>query len=739
MRLLLRRLLFLLAAIPLLTGVVHGITVEPSELRFETRLDETPLLMLEVNLETALPSALTVQVEGVKCDHRVLAKGNGHFTVEIAPDTSVAGNSEGNIVLKCDGKAVGPAIPVAGVVRSWVTAQPSKLFIGSIGHGATYTEPQTYSATLSSDNDAFDVESVDFQGIEGASWRCEPPAGVSAQWRKLKFVFSPDAVAAQVPYGALAKKVILVHLSHPKASTVVIPVLGLVSINTTGRDYSQYLYQGHLRWSGTWSTPNIAAAFLATGIVFLGGIAAALDHLLARRLVWRVALGALVAPTLTVGSYLLAETYSRGGWCAAAVGIGILFFSARFRRLYPIGLAILSAVAIALHPSGLSRAASTTQVTEDKSVHHRLLVWQGALQMMMEHPWRGVGSGQFGNVFKSDYQLPTHTQEYTTAINDFLTLGAERGLVALVLASSFALSLIVIAIFAGAKKGTIFLIGCAAALACHLVSCWFSSIGFQWNPSFLALAAAVGIIIALAWHQWRHPQGWRWIARCSLLGLTLAAIIGSTIVIMGLSALARRPVTSRLSIGGVKGLEIHPRWGKPHGTIIYIAEETDAEALLKSTLRPLAQKGWTVLELNESPSSPDAVATMLSDLQRLQSSGRLKAPWFIAGHRKGAQAALALAAASHPQAVACYLSPSHSAFADLSPCDILPKLSIPVLLAAQDADPLRSYIHLAELTRASQSAANKPKVAVDHGDFSLESPSWQKWIAAIDSFCRAPN
>jgi hypothetical protein len=43
--------------------------------------------------------------------------------------------------------------------------------------------------------------------------------------------------------------------------------------------------------------------------------------------------------------------------------------------------------------------------------------------------WTGVGAGRFGEIFERDYQLPEHKATYTTAINDFLTLGAERGIV----------------------------------------------------------------------------------------------------------------------------------------------------------------------------------------------------------------------------------------------------------------------------------------------------------------------
>jgi O-Antigen ligase len=721
-----------------LPRLANAIVVQPSELQFDTRLDEAPLLTLDIDLETVTPKDFTVEIGGIQCDRRVLSKGTGRYTVEIAPDTSVTGAAHGSIVFKNSGMILGTPIPISGIVRPWVSVQPAKLFIGSIGHGANFTKPQTYSTTLASDNDLFDVESVEFQGIQGATWTCEPKTGNSAPRKELKFTFSPDAFADGVPYGALAKKAILVHLSHSKASTIVIPVLGLVSINTTGRDYSQYLYHGQVRWSGRWGTPNVAAAFIATATILLCGIACALHQRLSGRPRWQIALAVIVFPAMAAGCYFLAGTYSRGGWFAAVIGIAVLLFGMRSPRLYTIGLAVLFAIAIATHPAGLNRAASTTLVSQDKSAHHRLLVWQGALQMMAEHPWRGVGPGQFGKTFAKDYQLPTHTQEYTTAINDFLTLGAERGIPMLALVSSIASGLILFALKIGIKERNSFLTGCAAAILCYLVCCWFSSIAFHRNTSYLALASAAGIIIGVGFREVRHAKESlpRRISRYSILWASLAIAIATASSTAGVVALFKRPVVCKFSVDGLRGLEVRPRWGASRGAILYFGDRpSDGEFLLKSTLRPLAQKGWTVFTLDQSRYSSDACAATSSLIQKMQTAGILTGPWFIAGHRQGAQTALAAASVAHPRAVTCYLTPARSAFLDLSPCIALPKLSAPIQLVAQDADTARSSQHLSELIRASQGAGRSLEPVIHHGEFSIESSFWQQWITDIDTFC----
>lgn len=722
--------------------VARAIVIQPAELHFESRLDDIPLLELKVDLEGPTTGALTADLEGFRGDRRVLSNGDGKFIVQVAPDTDVAGPISGEIVLKVGDRVVASPVSISGVVRPWVKVQPSRLFIGSIGHGAEFVKPQTYSITLSSDNEPFDIELVTFSGIEGASWTCDPHEAGSVKKKHLTFTFSPDALAAGVPYGALANKVIFLHLSHAKAPVAILPVQGLVSVNTTGRDYSLYLYGGHVRWQGFWNTPNIAAAFLATALVLFCGLASALYKYLSRWPKCRIAWTTIAFVSMGIGCWFLAATYSRGGWIAVLFGIGVLWFATRSPRFYIYGLLGLFLLSVALHPAGLSRAASTAQASEDRSIHHRVLVWIGALQIMAEHPWNGVGAGQFGKIFEKDYQLPTHTADYTTAINDFLTLGAERGLPLLLFVTTFSLGLVLTSVRIGARRGYSALCACGAAIACYLVCCWFSSIGFRWNPSFLPLVSAVGIVGQLSWIAMRSPKGilFRGISRYSLTWLIISAVIVAVLAAAEARVLYLRPVDSRITIGGVTGTEVRPRWQSSKGFILYIGDPADdPEMLVKSTLRPLAREGWTVFLLDRPASTSAAFAELPPKVEQLRKQGVLPDRWQLAGHRRGAQLALALAPLLQPESVACYLPPLQSAFPDLSPALNLPRFSGRIFLAAQDTDPSRTQQNLVALQQVGQGKGLAVTADIHSGAFQLESPHWQQWVHDIDNFCGQPH
>src|SRR5882724_8515271 len=95
---------FLFAALFIAPPLANAATVQPAELRFDSRLDDTPLLRIEVDLEGIAPTNFTADLNGFSGDRRVTAHGEGKFTVEIAPDTIEIGSVQGSVILKNDGK-----------------------------------------------------------------------------------------------------------------------------------------------------------------------------------------------------------------------------------------------------------------------------------------------------------------------------------------------------------------------------------------------------------------------------------------------------------------------------------------------------------------------------------------------------------------------------------------------------------------------------------------------------------
>jgi len=720
---------FVLIALPL---TATDSDIKHSSLAYECRLDDTPLLTVEVNLGSDSKGALTAEIMGLDCDRRITPLGLGKYKVEIAPDTSKAGDFQGQLELSVDGRAIGTPVPISGTVRPWIRMQPSRFFLGSIGKGKKFEAPRTFQIKLLSDTTPFDVKSVKLPDIAGATWKCDPPQGTAALEKMLTLEFSPDALAAGFPFGALAMKYLIVETTHSRASNLVLPIQGMISVNTTGRDYSQYLYNGTVRWEGRWATPNFAAAFFVTIIVFVCGLVAAI-HARVKRREWRIGIAAVTFPAMAAGCWYLAATYSRGGWIALGIGIIALLIGTR-SRFYPIGLAGLFALCVMLQPAGLDRASSTAAVTGDKSVSNRLLLWKGALQMMGEHPWNGVGAGKFGEVFEADYQLPTHKEEYTTAINDYLTFGSEWGFPLLILSMSSLLMWLGCGLLIGRQTNNDFAIACAAAAVAGLVCGWFSSILFQSDTSYFLLFACTGILLSLIWECWRgriqplrmmRGMGVAW-AGC---GIVLTAIF----LAASAWALSFHPKTTRIEIAGLTGLEVSPRNTLPKGTIFYFADAGEAPSTIaRSTLRALAQRGWHVYCFDLSRYASTALDQSKTLVRYLKDHASVT-KFFIAGHRQGAQIALALAATDSFSGVGCYLASSQSAFNQLSLVNFKKNIEAPMLVAAHEADLFTSSRNPSEIVAAlNLKVANK--FPTHKGSFEQSNPRWEKWINDLDKF-----
>ncbi len=495
-----------------------------------------------------------------------------------------------------------------------------------------------------------------------------------------------------------------------------------------------------MRWTGVWATPNCAAAVLAVGITLLCGIGAAGHQQLRNwprcRLVFDIAMAIL----LIWGTYLLIQTYSRGGWVALCAGLATLTVGLRSRRWYPLTCAAIVIVLVVVWPAGLDRAASSVSFVEDKSIYHRLLLWQGALQMMYEHPWKGVGAGRFGEMFMDDYQLPTHVETYSTAVNDFLTFGTERGIPALAVIVGALLAAAALGLRLGKTRDDAFLAACAGGLAASLIASGFSSVITQPSDAFITLFCALAIPAKAAFLLSRRRNDTLWRAALSggtlMVGLIIAA--AGVCVAAGSMAAYTRPVISTVSdrTAELNRIEARPSRGPVKGTLVYIPDCGEEPAdLVQSTLRPLARKGWEVISFKPAAYPSDASWQTVEFLAELQHEGRLQNLWIIAGHRRGAQAALFAALAACPSAVACYLTPQRSAFAEYSFESLLAKNHLPLLLCAQSADRTNSAQRVLSLTR--QPNAGSPVAAavqIHPGNFYYLSKSWQAWIDAIDHF-----
>jgi O-antigen ligase len=200
-----------------------------------------------------------------------------------------------------------------------------------------------------------------------------------------------------------------------------------------------FALQGALRAFGHFDQPNPFAGYLAT-ILPLGACMA----LCRDNPVWFRRLAVLASLLMAVGIGL---SQSRGAW----LGVGVagtcvmLAWSARTRQvLIPcaIGLALLVAVALTglLPSSVLDRFSQAIEyfgvfdvrnvgVTSDNwAVVERMAHWQAGWYMFLDHPWIGVGAGNYADAY-SAYFVGSWREALGHAHNFFLNMMAELGII----------------------------------------------------------------------------------------------------------------------------------------------------------------------------------------------------------------------------------------------------------------------------------------------------------------------
>ncbi len=141
-------------------------------------------------------------------------------------------------------------------------------------------------------------------------------------------------------------------------------------------------------------------------------------------LAWWVAF-CLVATSLVLN-------FTRGVWLGCAAGV--LYIMWRHRRRWLWALPILVVILVAGAPGLLrQRLRSVLHPARDPSISIRFEMWRVGVNMIKHHPWLGVGPDNIPEVY-ADYlplgQLPM-AGYHGHLHNDYLQLGAERGLPAL--------------------------------------------------------------------------------------------------------------------------------------------------------------------------------------------------------------------------------------------------------------------------------------------------------------------
>lgn len=277
------------------------------------------------------------------------------------------------------------------------------------------------------------------------------------------------------------------------------------------------------RGSGTFVCPNHLAGFLELTLGLLVARAVIVrreSQAIERAAIIKVLI--IYAAVMAVAGILV--TLSRSGWAATVVGLSALLFLGdwRLRSVLPraaMVLAVLTFMAFMLwnvnsirnYVVKSLRVDNQTQgiSLSDPTMGGRALMWSGTVKMIRDAPLLGTGIGSWQWVYQR-YKTPGITaSEPDYAHNDYLNLGADYGLVGVV---------IMLAVFvcffchawrisrtAQSSEQRGFAVGAMLSVISILVHSWFD-FNLHIPANSLLLAAIMGFTAAMGAQQRSAPN-----------------------------------------------------------------------------------------------------------------------------------------------------------------------------------------------------------------------------------------
>jgi putative inorganic carbon (HCO3(-)) transporter len=140
----------------------------------------------------------------------------------------------------------------------------------------------------------------------------------------------------------------------------------------------------------------------------------------------------LAAGAFALGTFALMLTYSRGGFTAFLVSIGLVFLlsaarSSAARKWVVVALVVLAVVLLLLQSSLATRLLGD----DADAAYSRIPLMRLAFRIIADHPLLGVGANNFGTVM-DDYVTGNFRHDFLyTVHNRYLLIWAETGLLGL--------------------------------------------------------------------------------------------------------------------------------------------------------------------------------------------------------------------------------------------------------------------------------------------------------------------
>jgi O-antigen ligase len=268
---------------------------------------------------------------------------------------------------------------------------------------------------------------------------------VFISWTALTLAWAPDAGAAGTPlkqlaYGGFSVILLLgavVERKHVRwiaaafvfgASLSVLYGAAKGGLSGEATRVGTEVADSGGRFQGGASDPNYLAAVLVPAIMLAGGLAV-------RKAPGQRALLAIATVLIAIG---LAASQSRGGLIAAIVCALVALVIWRGRRVLVGSLIALAGLATTTY--FVLKPGTWTRILESNQGSGRLDIWTVALRVIHDHPFFGVGFGQFPSV-SLHYVLQPGALQFVNLIVEkqivvhslYLQLLVEGGLVSLLL------------------------------------------------------------------------------------------------------------------------------------------------------------------------------------------------------------------------------------------------------------------------------------------------------------------
>ena len=166
------------------------------------------------------------------------------------------------------------------------------------------------------------------------------------------------------------------------------------------------------------ATPNMFAAFL---VLWLGVLLTVIVSVKSNKVRW------LLFSVLLLGQFVLAFTYSRGGFIAWTCCL-LVFFKLSCKKLIVSIITSFYFFILCILPGGELRIFSIVNV-EDRSIVHRFFLWLGGLGIIRDFPF-GC-KYPLGDFYELQYMPYFINENYHNFLSDSLTLGCKYGVFAI--------------------------------------------------------------------------------------------------------------------------------------------------------------------------------------------------------------------------------------------------------------------------------------------------------------------